>query len=254
MKGWSESKKVALVTGGSSGIGRASALAFAREGAKVVIADVDVKGGEETVQMIKKTGSAAMFVKTDVSKAAEVEALIKRSVETYGRLDFAHNNAGIADPAKSTVDYTEEDWDRCISINLKGVWLCMKYEIPQMLLQGGGAIVNTASVAGLVAMEKRPGYTASKHGVLGLTKMAALEYAKARIRINAICPGVTRTPLVERTIQRMPGSEAEFLSWEPIGRLGTPEEMAEAVVWLCSDAASFVIGHALVVDGGAVAR
>jgi len=249
-----EGNKVALVTGGSSGIGRASALAFAREGAKVIIADVDVKGGEETVQMIKKAGSAAIFVRTDVSKVGEVEAMINKSVETYGRLDFAHNNAGIWDPVKSTVDYTEEDWDRSISINLKGVWLCMKYEIPQMLLQGGGAIANTASAAGLVGMEKRPGYTASKHGVLGLTKTAALEYAKFRIRINAICPGVIRTPMVERTIQRMPGSEVEFIAWEPIGRLGTPEEVAEAMVWLCSDAASFVIGHALVVDGGAVSR
>lgn len=255
MKGWMENNKVALITGGSSGIGRASALAFAREGAKVIVAaDKNVIGGEETVQMIKKAGGSAIFVQTDVSKAAEVEALIKKSVETYGRLDFAHNNAGVADPGKSTVDYTEEDWDRTINVNLKGVWLCMKYEIPQMLLQGGGAIVNTASGAGLIGSEKRPGYTASKHGVLGLTKTAALEYAKFGIRINAVCPGVIRTPMVERLIQRAPRNEAELIAWEPIGRLGTPEEVAESVVWLCSDAASFVIGHALVVDGGIVVR
>ncbi len=246
--------KVVLVTGASSGIGRATALAFAREGAKVVVADVQVEGGEETVRIIKEAGVEAIFVKTDVSDAAEVERLINRAKETFGRLDCAHNNAGIEGITAPTADCTEENWDRIIKINLKGVWLCMKYEIPQMLKQGSGAIVNTASVAGLVGFQGLPAYCASKGGIIQLTRTAALEYATKGIRINAVCPGVIRTPMVERVTGGKPEVEAQFTALEPVGRMGTPEEIAEAVVWLCSDAASFVTGHPLVVDGGLLAQ
>lgn len=246
--------KVVLVTGGASGIGRAATLAFAREGAKVVVADVLAEGGEETVRMIKEAGGQATFIKTDVSKATEVEMLIKKAVETYGSLDFAFNNAGIEGTMAPTADCTEENWDRTISINLKGIWLCMKYEIPQMLKQGGGAIVNTASVAGLVGFQGLPAYGASKGGVVQLTRTAALEYAKTGIRVNAVCPGVIRTPMVERLLSDQPEAEAGFIAMEPVGRMGKPEEIAEAVVWLCSDAASFVTGHPMVVDGGLVAQ
>jgi NAD(P)-dependent dehydrogenase (short-subunit alcohol dehydrogenase family) len=247
--------RVALVTGGGSGIGQASALAFAREGAKVIVADVDAEGGEETVRRMKENGGEAIFVKADVSKAIEVEAMVNKGIETYGRLDYAHNNAGVEPHYQFTADLTEENWDRAININLKGVWLCMKYEIPQMLKQRRGAIVNTASTLGLVGLDKRAEYTASKHGVVGLTKAAALDYANQNIRINAICPGAIRTPMTERIIARGgPGQEAIIMARQPIGRIGTPEEVARAVVWLCSDAASFVIGHALVVDGGWVAK
>lgn len=244
--------KIALVTGGSSGIGRATALAFAREGAKVVIGDIQVEGGERTLQAIKEAGGDAILVKTDVTRPDQVEALIKRAVETYGRLDCAFNNAGFEGAQAPTADYTEEDWDHVISINLKGVWLCMKYEIPQMLKQGSGAIVNTASSAGLVGFRTAPAYTAAKHGVVGLTKTAALDYAPAGIRINAVCPGVIRTPMLERLTGGRPKLEAWLLAQEPVGRAGTPEEVAEAVVWLCSDAASFVTGHPMAVDGGFV--
>jgi NAD(P)-dependent dehydrogenase (short-subunit alcohol dehydrogenase family) len=246
--------KVALVTGSGSGIGRATALAFAREGAKVVIADVVVAGGEETVRMIKAAGGEAIFVKADVSKTAEVEAMIKKAIETYGRLDCAFNNAGIEGAMAPTVDCTEENWDRVIAIDLKGVWLCMKYEIPQMLKQGGGAIVNTASVAGLVGFQGIPAYVAAKHGVNGLTKTAALEYAKSGIRVNAVCPGVIQTPMVERFFQANPQASEGMSALEPVGRLGKPEEIAEAVVWLCSDAASFVTGLPMAVDGALTAQ
>jgi NAD(P)-dependent dehydrogenase (short-subunit alcohol dehydrogenase family) len=245
--------KVALVTGGASGIGRASAVAFAREGAKIVVADVGVEGGEETARRIKQTGGDAVFVRTDVSKAAEVEGLLQRVVETFGRLDFAHNNAGVAGADAATADCTEENWDHTIAVNLKGVWLCMKYEIPQMLEQGGGAIVNTASIAGLVGLEGSPAYCASKGGVVQLTRAAALDYAKTGIRVNAVCPGVIRTPMVEPLVGE-PEAHAGLIAMEPIGRLGKPEEVVEAVVWLCSDAASFVTGIAMPVDGGLVAQ
>jgi NAD(P)-dependent dehydrogenase (short-subunit alcohol dehydrogenase family) len=246
--------KVALVTGGASGIGRATALAFAREGAKVVIADVLVDGGEETMRMIKGAGGQAIFVKTDVSKATEVEALIKKAVEIYGRLDYAFNNAGIEGMMAPTADCTEENWDRTLSINLKGIWLCMKHEIPQMLKQGGGAIVNTASVAGLVGAQGLPAYCASKGGVVQLTRAAALEYAKVGIRVNAVCPGAIHTPMVERLLSVQPEMEAALTAMQPVGRMGKPEEIAEAVIWLCSDAASFVTGLPMAVDGGMVAQ
>lgn len=246
--------KIVLVTGGGSGIGRATALVFAREGAKVVIADVVVSGGEETVRLIKAAGGEAVFVKADVSKAADVEALIKQTVDTYGRLDCAFNNAGIEGDMASTADCTEENWDRTVAIDLKGVWLCLKYEIPQMLKQGGGAIVNTASVAGLVGFSGLPAYVAAKHGVNGLTKTAALEYAKAGIRVNAVCPGVIKTPMVDRLFSSQPHAGEAIAALEPVGRLGKPEEIGEAVVWLCSDAASFVTGLPMAVDGGLVAQ
>ncbi len=245
--------KVALVTGGGSGIGRASALTFAREGAKVVVADVVVEGGEETVRLIQQRGGEAIFVKTDVSQATEVEALVARAVQTYGRLDCAHNNAGIEGAAATTVDYAEDAWERVIAINLKGVWLCMKYEIPQLLKQGGGAIVNTASTAGLVGYRGGSAYVASKHGVVGLTKTAALEYAKAGVRVNAVCPGAIDTPMMGRITGHRPQRAERMAAAEPVGRMGRPEEIAEAVVWLCSKAASFVTGHAMAVDGGITA-
>jgi NAD(P)-dependent dehydrogenase (short-subunit alcohol dehydrogenase family) len=243
--------RVVLVTGSGSGIGRSIALLFASEGAKVVVADVVAQGAEETVSMIKKTGGDAISIKTDVTKGAEVEALINKAVQTYGRLDCACNAAGILDSV-STAECTEERWDRVIRVNLKGVWLCMKYEIQQMLKQGGdGAIVNIASEAGIVGFPNYSSYVASKHGVLGLTKSAALEYVKAGIRINAVCPGGTRTPLIAMVTDN-PELEKAVNAARPIGRLAEPEEIAAAVLWLCSDAASFVIGHPLVVDGGYV--
>jgi NAD(P)-dependent dehydrogenase (short-subunit alcohol dehydrogenase family) len=253
--------KVVLVTGGSSGIGRASALAFAREGAKVVVnANLNIEGGEETVRMIKEAGGGAIFVKADASKTAEVEAMVKKTVKAYGRLDCAFNNAGVADvPGASafipekTADYAEKEWDYVISVNLKGVWLCMKFEIIQMLKQGGGAIVNNSSILGLVGIPGGPAYVASKHGVIGLTKAAALEYAKEGIRVNAVCPGWIGTSMTDRTLSN-PALKAKIIRMEPIGRMGKPEEVGEAVVWLCSDAASFVTGHSMVVDGGLVAQ
>ena len=242
--------KVALVTGGSSGIGRVSALAFASEGAKVTITDVNVEGGEETVGMIKETGGEAMFVKADVSKAADVEALIERVVERYGRLDCAFNNAGVDNLHFPVGELLEEEWDRVIGINLKGTMLCMRYEIPQMLKHGGGTIVNTSSVAGLIGSPESPAYVSSKFGVVGLTRSAALDYANKGIRINAVCPGITRTGLFEAYLKETPDAAAQISTQSPMGRVGEPEEIAAAVIWLSSDEASFVTGQALAVDGG----
>lgn len=245
--------KVALVTGAGSGIGRAAALLFAREGARVVVADVTVDAGEQTVKAIEGAGGQALFLKTDVSVAGDVQTMVERAIAAYGRLDCAFNNAGIEGAMAPTAECTEENWDRTIAINLKGVWLCMRYEIPQMLAQGGGAIVNTASIAGLVGFPNLPAYTASKGGIVQLTRTAALEYAQQGIRVNALCPGVIHTPMVDRITAGDPQAEAQYAALEPIGRMGTAEEMAEAAVWLCSDAASFVTGHPLVADGGMVA-
>ena len=254
MAGWFDGK-VALVTGGGSGIGRATALAFAREQAKVVVSDVHVGRGEETARIIEDSGGQAVFVKADVSVETEVEAIVGQAVKTYGRLDCAHNNAGVereyTDP---DIRYSEETWSRTIDTNLKGIWLCMKYELPEMQKQGGGAIVNTSSVAGLVGVSEQPIYVASKHGVVGITKSVALEYADKGIRVNAVCPGLIRTRLMDQIHQAHPELEAEQDQWQPIGRIGTPEEAAEAVIWLCSEKASFVVGHMLVVDGGLTAR
>jgi NAD(P)-dependent dehydrogenase (short-subunit alcohol dehydrogenase family) len=232
--------KVALVTGASTGIGKASALAFAREGATVVVSDINVDGGEETARLIGDSGGRAFFFEADVSKEGHVEALVSRTVEAYGRLDCAFNNAGIAGAIGiSSHEYPDDIWEHVMAINLKGVWLCMKHEIPQMLKQGGGAIVNTASIWGLVGAPGASAYVASKHGVVGLTRAAALEYAPHGIRINAVNPGTIRTPILAPFIAAIPDFESLMTARHPIGRIGMPEEVAEAVTWLCSDAASF---------------
>jgi NAD(P)-dependent dehydrogenase (short-subunit alcohol dehydrogenase family) len=241
--------KIALITGGGSGIGRAASIAFARAGTKVVIGDVVAQGGNRTVELIKDTGGEAIFVQTDVTVGREVERLVKAAVDTYGGLDCAYNNAGIEGAQKGLVDCTEEEWQRVIAINLTGVWLCMKHEIPAMIKRGGGSIVNTSSVMGLVGAASIPAYIASKHGVAGLTKEAALEFAKSKIRVNAVCPGAIRTPMIER-IMAGGTTEKDLAAPQAMPRLGRPEEIAAAVVWLCSDAASFVTGVAMPVDGG----
>lgn len=242
--------KVAIVTGGSSGMGRAAALAFAREGANVVVADTNVQDGEETVRRFKDSGAEALFVPADVSQATAVEALVNTTIATYGRLDYAFNNAGINEEHGPLTDCTEAEWDRIISINLKGIWLCMKYEIPQMLKLGRGVIVNTASVVGLTGGRGFPAYVASKHGIIGLTKAAALDYGKQGIRVNAVCPGTIYTSMYERRVGNDPKTTARIISEIPLQRLGQPQDIAEAVIWLCSEGASFVTGHSLVVDGG----
>jgi NAD(P)-dependent dehydrogenase (short-subunit alcohol dehydrogenase family) len=245
--------KVGLVTGGTSGIGRETAVLFAKAGAKVVITGRREVQGNETIEMVRAAGGDALFVKSDVSKAAEVETLIQKVVERFGRLDIAFNNAGIEGVQAPIVRQSEEDWDRTIAINLKGVWLCLKYEIRQMLRQGGGgAIVNMASTIGLIGTAGVAAYSASKHGVIGLTKTAALENAKSGIRINAVCPGFTETPMADR-IFRAPAVRKYVVDCHPIGRFGRPAEIAEAVVWMCSDRASFMTGQSLVLDGGFLA-
>ncbi|MDE0941142.1 MAG: SDR family oxidoreductase [Alphaproteobacteria bacterium] len=256
--------KAGIVTGGGSGIGRAAAIRFAEAGAKVVIVDVDEDGSNATKAMIDQLGGEATCVLADVSQEAAVENMVAQTIATYGKLDFAFNNAGIAGDIVPLIDYTEDLWDRVIGINLKGVWLCMKHQIRQMLDQGengakdgngGGAIVNTASIMGLVSSATNPvAYTAAKHGVVGITKSAALGYAEAGIRVNAVCPGYIMTPLVADIFERHPERKAAIVADHPIGRLGTPEEIAAAAVWLCSDAASFVNGTAMTVDGGYVAH
>ena len=246
--------KVAVVTGGSSGIGRTAALTLATEGARVAIGNRRVREGEETVRLIREAGGEAMLVRTDVTKAAEVEALMRVTVEAYGRLDCAFNNAGTAGETALTADCTEENWELTLTLNLKGVWLSMKYEIPEMLKNGGGTIVNNASVGGIVGMRGRPAYAASKGGVIQLTRTAALEYAKLGIRVNAVCPGFILTPMVEGPMSLKPELEEQIKRIQPMGRLGTPQEVADAVVWLCSDASSFVTGHTLVLDGGLAAQ
>ena len=244
--------KVAIVTGGSFGIGRATAIAFAKEGAKVVIADI--VEDNTTLTAIQSVGGEAMFIACEVSSEASVQAMVEKTITKYGRLDYAFNNAGVEGLSASTHECTADNWSKTIDINLKGVWLCMKYEIPHLLKQGKGAIVNNASIAGLVGFPNIPAYVASKHGVIGLTKNAALEYAKLGIRVNVVCPGVIRTPMIDRFTGKSKEVEKQFETMEPVGRLGEPEEVAAAVTWLCSDASSFVTGHSLTVDGGWVAQ
>jgi NAD(P)-dependent dehydrogenase (short-subunit alcohol dehydrogenase family) len=244
--------KVAIITGGSSGIGRATALAFAKKGAKIVI--VDWHESPETMESLTDLGAEAIFIKCDVSKSADVKAMVKKTIATFGQLDYAFNNAGIEGDSAPTADCTEENWDKTIAINLKGIWLCMKHEIPEMLRQGKGTIVNCSSVAGLVGFEGLPAYVASKHGIIGLTKTAALEYAGQGIRMNTVCPGVIQTPMMDRLTGKKKEAIEQFTALEPVGRMGQPEEIANTVVWMCSDEASFITGHAMVVDGGFVAR
>ena len=239
--------KVALVTGGGSGIGKATAMAFAREGAKVAIADYVAEGGERTEREIGAAGGEAIFIQADISSTKAVEAMVNKVVQTWGRLDYAHNNAGIEGRMAVTAECTEENFDRVIAINLKGVWLCMKHEIVQMLAQGGGAIVNTASIAGLAGLPASSAYVAAKHGVVGLTRTAAIEYAAAGIRVNAVCPGFIRTAMTAPMTQ---ARSAAVMAQTPFGRKGEPEEIAEMVVWLCSERASYVTGAAYNVDGG----
>jgi NAD(P)-dependent dehydrogenase (short-subunit alcohol dehydrogenase family) len=245
--------KIAIVTGGTSGIGRDTAVLFAKAGVKVVVAGRREIEGKETVEMIRATGAEGLFVKTDVSRASDVNALVRKTVEKFGRLDIAFNNAGVEETFVPIAEQSEENWDRIIDINLKGTWLSLKYEIQQMLKQGdGGAIVNMASVAGLIGAPGSAAYAASKHGVMGLTKSAALEIARNGIRVNAVCPAVIETPMGDRLFGE-PEMHKFALGLHPIGRFGTPVEIAEAVVWMCSDRASFMTGQSIVLDGGFLA-
>jgi NAD(P)-dependent dehydrogenase (short-subunit alcohol dehydrogenase family) len=246
--------KAALVTGGGSGLGRASAIALARAGAAVTVADVNEDGGKETAALVyEEAGGDAEFVRADVTRPDDVAAMVDQAVARWGHLDCALNNAGMTGASAPTADYELDDWNRALALNLTGVFLCIKYELPAML-ERGGSIVNMASGAGLVGFPGLPAYVASKHGVVGLTRAAALEYASHGVRINAICPGSTRTPMLEGFMGGDEQVERMMTRAVPLGRLGRPEEIAEAVVWLCSDAASFVVGHALAVDGGSVVQ
>ncbi|TPE46220.1 SDR family oxidoreductase [Pontibacter mangrovi] len=244
--------KVAIVTGGSFGIGRATAMLFAQRGAKVAV--VDWVEDAETVNSITAAGGEAIFIKCDVSKDSDVQAMVEKTVSTFGRLDYAFNNAGIEGASAPTHEVTEENFDKVLGVNVKGVWLCMKYEIAEMLRHGKGAIVNCSSIAGLIGFPGIPAYTASKHAVIGLTKTAALEYAQSGLRVNAICPGAIQTAMIDRFIEKNKTTRDAMVAGEPMGRFGEPGEIAEAAIWLCSDASSFTTGHALVVDGGWVAR
>jgi len=246
--------KIALITGAGSGIGRATARIFAREGARLVLADVVEAGGNETLRMIKEAGADGIFVKCDVANEADVDATVARAVAQYGRLDCAFNNAGIGGAGRLTHEYSLEEWNRVIAINLTGVWLCMRAEIAQMLKQKSGAIVNTSSIMGLTGAIRVPAYTAAKHGVAGLTKAAALEYARHGLRINAVCPAPIYTPMLMGAFEKRPDMEERYARAEPMKRIGQPEEIGEAVAWLCSDRASYVTGLPMPVDGGYMAQ
>ena len=246
------SGKVAFVTGATSGIGRETALAFARAGADVVVADIKEEGNQETAGMIEDLGGKALAIKCDVTRGDDVRNALDQTIRTFGRLDAAFNNAGIEHGVIPTTEIPDELFDRIVAVNLRGVFLCLKHEIPLMLELGGGAIVNTSSAAGLVGCKGQAAYTAAKHGVVGLTKGAALDYASTGVRVNAVCPGVTDTPMIHRVSEGTAEGEARLLAQEPIGRMARPAEIAAAVLWLCSDAASYVVGHAMAVDGGMV--
>lgn len=247
------SGKVALVTGGAGGIGRAAALAFGRAGASVVVVDLAQEGGQQTADLIREAGGTALFVKANVAVASEVEAMVAAAVTAYGRIDCAFNNAGIEEEHLPLGQSEEAVFDRIMAVNVKGVWLCMKYQIQQMLKQGGGAIVNTASVAGLIGAPTQPIYAASKHAVVGLTKTAAVEYGRKGIRVNSVCPGVINTLMLTRALEREPEREKRMQKLHALGRFGEVNEVANAALWLCSDQASFVTGHQLAVDGGLTA-
>jgi len=242
--------KVAFVTGAANGIGRATALAFAEAGASVVATDVSEPGNQETARLIEQAGGRAIAIRCDVALETDVQAALDRTVETFGRLDIAFNNAGIEQPLKPLADLTSEDWDRIAGIDLRGIFLCMKHQVPLMLRQGAGAIVNTSSGAGVKGFAGQAAYVAAKHGVIGLTRAAALDYAAAGFRVNAVCPGIIDTPMMQRFTGGTAEGRQRVIAQEPVGRMGRPEEIAEAVLWLCSDAAGFVTGHAMVIDGG----
>jgi NAD(P)-dependent dehydrogenase (short-subunit alcohol dehydrogenase family) len=243
--------KIAVLTGAGAGIGRAAALAFAREGATLIVGDI--VAADETIAMVRAAGGTGIALKCDVSSGTEVEMLISTAVRTYGRIDCAFNNAGIESSINNTADVSEEDFDRQIAVNLKGVWLSLKYELPQMVKQGGGAIVNTSSGAGIAGAPGWSAYSAAKHGVVGLTRCAAAEYARAGIRVNALCPGPIDSPMGRRIAAQNPGYKELLIAHAANGRLGRPDEVAEAAVWLCSDAASLVNGLIMPVDGGSTA-
>ncbi|MGD6752022.1 glucose 1-dehydrogenase [Streptomyces sp. BH105] len=242
--------KVAFVTGAGSGIGRATATAFAAEGAHVVVADIDSAGNEETAQLAAEHGGRVLTIKCDVTSSSDIQTAVEQTVREFGRLDIAFNNAGIEQPPAPLVDITEEEWSRLLDIDLRSAFLCMKYEIPAMLANGGGSIVNTSSGAGVIGIRGQAAYVAAKHGLIGLTKSAALDYAAQGVRVNAICPGIIETPMMNRFSGGTPEGRARVIDQEPIGRMGSPMEIASAVLWLSSDLGGFATGHAMVIDGG----
>lgn len=244
------SEKVAFITGAGTGIGRAAALAFAREGAKVIATGLSDKNVQETANLVKKSGGTALPINCDVTNEEDIISALDQTIKTFGRLDFAFNNAGIEQPLKPVIDITLKEWHQLLAVNLKGVFLCMKHQIPLLLKQGGGVIVNTSSGAGVKGFRGQAAYAATKHGLIGLTKSAALDYADANIRINAVCPGIIETPMMDRFTEGTNEGRERVIAQEPVGRMGKPEEIAETVIWLCSDAGAFTVGAAIVVDGG----